>query len=77
LNASKLGNSNIFDGPSGNVGIGTTSPGATLDVNGSAVVRQNATVNGSLALGRSRLLPPVLGVPGYLPTPVPAPPAME
>ena len=51
LSATKLGNSNIFDGSAGNVGIGTTSPGATLDVNGSAIVRQNATVNGSLGAG--------------------------
>jgi trimeric autotransporter adhesin len=47
LSPTKLGNSNIFDG-AGNVGIATTSPGATLDVNGSAIVRDNATVNGSL-----------------------------
>jgi len=47
----KLGNSNIFDGSAGKVGIGTTAPGATLDVNGTAVIRSNATVNGSLAAG--------------------------
>jgi len=46
LSPTKLGNSNIFDG-AGNVGIGTTSPGATLDVNGSAIVEDNATVNGN------------------------------
>jgi hypothetical protein len=46
-----LGNSNIFDGAAGKVGIGTTSPGATLDVNGTAVIRSNATVDGSLAAG--------------------------
>ncbi len=51
LSATKLGNSNIFDGSSGKVGIGTTSPGATLDVNGTAVIRSNATVNGSLGAG--------------------------
>src|SRR5271156_1188635 len=44
LSATKLGNSNIFDGSSGKVGIATTSPGATLDVNGTAVIRSNATV---------------------------------
>jgi hypothetical protein len=48
LSATKLGNSNIFDGASGKVGIATTSPGATLDVNGSAIVRDNATVSGNL-----------------------------
>ncbi len=47
LSTTKLGNSNIFDSASGKVGIATTSPGATLDVNGSAIVRDNATVNGS------------------------------
>src|SRR5580700_7645355 len=51
LSATKLGNSNIFDSGSGNVGIATTSPGATLDVNGTAVIRSNATVNGSLGAG--------------------------
>jgi hypothetical protein len=51
LSATKLGNSNIFDGSSGKVGIATTSPGATLDVNGTAVIRSNATVDGSLGAG--------------------------
>jgi hypothetical protein len=48
VSSTKLGDSNIFDSASGKVGIATTSPGATLDVNGSAIVRDNATVNGSL-----------------------------
>jgi len=48
LSTTKLGNSNIFDSASGKVGIATTSPGATLDVNGSAIVRDNATVKGGL-----------------------------
>jgi hypothetical protein len=48
LSPTKLGNSNIFDSASGKVGIATTSPGATLDVNGSAIVRDNATVKGGL-----------------------------
>jgi hypothetical protein len=51
LSATKLGNSNIFDGAAGKVGIATTSPGATLDVNGTAVIRSNATVDGSLGAG--------------------------
>jgi len=46
-----LGNSNIWDGPNGNVGIATTSPSAKLDVNGAAVIRSNATVDGSLTAG--------------------------
>jgi hypothetical protein len=48
---STLGNSNIWDGPNGNVGIATTSPSAQLDVNGTARIRSNATVNGSLTAG--------------------------
>jgi len=48
---STLGNSNIWDGPNGNVGIATTSPTAKLDVNGTARVRGNATVNGGLSAG--------------------------
>jgi hypothetical protein len=48
---STLGNSNIWDGPNGNVGIATTSPSAKLDVNGAAVIRSNATVDGSLTAG--------------------------
>jgi hypothetical protein len=51
VGTNKLGNSNVFDGPSGDVGIGTTAPTATLDVNGTARVRGNATVNGSLGAG--------------------------
>ncbi len=51
LSATKLGNSNIFDGPAGNVGINTTSPTARLDVNGTARFRGDATVNGSLGAG--------------------------
>jgi hypothetical protein len=48
VSATKLGNSNIFDAPSGNVGIKTTAPTATLDVNGTTRIRGNATVNGNL-----------------------------
>jgi hypothetical protein len=46
----KLGNSNVFDGPAGNVGIATTSPTAKLDVNGGARVRGDASVNGNLSV---------------------------
>jgi hypothetical protein len=46
---SKLGNSNIFDGPNGNVGINTTSPTARLDVHGTAHIRGTTTVDGKLA----------------------------
>jgi hypothetical protein len=48
---STLGNSNIWDGGNGEVGIATTSPTAKLDVNGTARIRSNATVNGSLTAG--------------------------
>jgi hypothetical protein len=34
LNASKLGNSKLFQNASGQIGIGTTAPGSMLDVNG-------------------------------------------
>jgi hypothetical protein len=51
LSPTKLGNSNIFDGSAGRVGIATTSPSATLDVNGTAVIRSNATVDGTLGAG--------------------------
>ena len=51
ISATALGNSHIFDGPKGSVGIGTTAPSAKLDVDGTARVRGNATVNGSLGVG--------------------------
>ena len=34
LSSSKLGNSKLFQSTTGNIGIGTTTPGATLDVDG-------------------------------------------
>jgi hypothetical protein len=34
LNTSKLGDSRLFQSPSGQIGIGTTKPGSMLDVNG-------------------------------------------
>ena len=49
LSPTKLGNSNIFDGSSGNVGIATSAPAARLDVNGTALVRGSATVEGTLS----------------------------
>jgi hypothetical protein len=41
LSASKLGNSELFQSTAGNVGIGTTTPTATLDVNGTAAFTAN------------------------------------
>ncbi|MGF6870985.1 tail fiber domain-containing protein [Paraburkholderia sp. MM5477-R1] len=41
-----------FDGPNNdNVGIGTATPAARLDVNGNTVVRGDATVTGSMTVG--------------------------
>src|SRR6202451_4201521 len=51
ISATALGNYHIFDGPKCSVGIGTTAPSAKLDVDGTARVRGNATVNGSLGVG--------------------------
>ena len=50
VSPTKLGNSNISDGASGNVGIATNSPTARLDVNGTARIRSNATINGDLSV---------------------------
>ena len=49
LSASQLGSSNIFQSTAGNLGIGTTSPAANLDVNGASDIRNTLTLfpNGS------------------------------
>jgi hypothetical protein len=47
-----LGNSQIFDNGT-NVGIGTTSPGAKLDVNG------DVNVSGTLTTGPNNIKPPI------------------
>lgn len=52
--STSLGNSTVFE-TGGKVGIGTTSPAVTLDINGSAVVRGNQNVTGNLGIG---LTPP-------------------
>ncbi len=52
LSTTKLGNSNIFQSPAG-VGIGTTAPAATLDVNGAV----NAATGYNLGVFFHGLLP--------------------
>lgn len=44
LSATKLGNSGIFETAAGNVGIGTTTPAAKLDLNGTGDVRDTLTL---------------------------------
>ena len=51
LSPTKLGNSHIFEGAGGNVGVNTTAPSARFDVNGAARIRGAATVNGNLSAG--------------------------
>jgi hypothetical protein len=51
LNASKLGNSKLFQSPSGSVGIGTTTPGSTLDVNGTGNFAETLTAGAASITG--------------------------
>src|SRR5579863_9109410 len=44
LSSQKLGNSNIFESSAGDIGIGTTAPASTLDVNGGTDVRGALTL---------------------------------
>jgi hypothetical protein len=44
LSSSKLGSSKLFQSLAGNVGIGTTTPAATLDVNGTGDIRDTLTL---------------------------------
>jgi hypothetical protein len=44
LSKSKLGSSNIFQSAAGDLGIGTTSPAANLDVNGTSDIRNTLTL---------------------------------
>jgi hypothetical protein len=56
----------VFDNGT-NVGIGTDTPGAKLDINGSAIVRTNLTVNGDFAvLGSTTQLDTVVSVTSAL-----------
>jgi hypothetical protein len=47
LGTSKLGNSNIYQNSSGNLGIGTAVPGAALDVNGSVNAASGFNLGGA------------------------------
>src|SRR5262249_26018286 len=42
--ATTIGNSDIFEGPSGSVGIATTTPSSILDVNGTGDFRDTVTL---------------------------------
>jgi hypothetical protein len=44
LSATKLGDSNIFQSATGNLGLGTTAPAAQLDVNGASDLRNTLTL---------------------------------
>jgi len=65
-NSSTLGNSNIFQSPTLNIGIGTTSPGATLEVNGTAKVDGAATVAGNLTVNANINLPGTTATAGTI-----------
>lgn len=43
----------LYIAPNGNVGINQTSPSETLDVNGTAVIRDKAAFQGDLAVGKN------------------------
>ena len=65
LSSKKLGNSNIFQGASGDVGIATTTPGATLDVNGTINTSTSYNVGGNLfAFGSATSMNAFLGFAG-------------
>jgi len=45
-----IGNSKVYQNASGDIGIGTTSPTATLDVNGTSAFTGNQTITGTFAV---------------------------
>ena len=65
LGSKKLGNSNIFQSASGDVGIATTTPGATLDVNGAINASTGYNLGGNLfAFGSATSMNAFLGFAG-------------
>ncbi len=74
--SSILGNSVLFQSGSGstaNIGINTTTPADTLDVNGNAITRGNQTVNGSTNMvGDTRVDVNGLNIGSYTPGITPA-----
>jgi hypothetical protein len=50
-----ISGSDMYSGVSGNVGVGTTSPGAKLEVNGSSLFGGNIRINGSVGLNADPL----------------------
>ena len=68
LSATKQGNSNIFQSPAG-VGIGTTAPAATLDVDGTVNAATSFNLGGApFAYGSARSGNAFLGFAGNSPT---------
>jgi trimeric autotransporter adhesin len=65
LSATKLGNSNIFQSPAGEIGIGTAAPAATLDVNGAVNAAASFNLGGSpFAFGTPSSLNAFVGFSG-------------
>jgi len=65
LSATTLGNSNIFQSPGGEIGIGTTAPAATLDVNGAVNSATSFNLGGTpFAYGSATIHNAFLGFAG-------------
>jgi len=65
LSSTKLGNSKLFQSTAGNVGLGTTTPAATLDVNGTVNAATSFNLGGSaFAFGSAKNQNVFLGFAG-------------